>query len=235
MTDEANQQNTNTQEQEDPTAPPRPSELEVLKQRAALMNITHSNNIGVDALRAKIEEKMNGKPEEIVTESTNALEAAALVAEAKQEERADILKEVEAPEPTRVMSVREYMLKTEMKLLRCRINNLDPKKNDLPGEIITVANEYLGTVRKFIPFGEFTDDGFHIPHCIYTFLKSRRFLDVKLKKDKRTGTNQVITRYIPEFSIEILEPLTANEIRELATAQLAVGSVDGIANDEYLS
>ena len=40
----------------------QPTELEVLKARAKLMGISHSGNIGVEALRLKIEEKLNETP-----------------------------------------------------------------------------------------------------------------------------------------------------------------------------
>lgn len=209
----------------DPTAPPRPTELEMLKQRAAAMGISHSNNIGVDALRAKIDAKLKGEPEapeQPAAPQVNPFE----MAQARQAERVDIQKQLESEEePVRQMSLREYMLKEQMKLVRCRITNLDPKKKDLPGEIITVANEYLGTVRKLIPYGEATDEGYHIPFCIYTFLKERRFLSITTKKDKRTGTNQVSSRYVPELSIEVLEPLTREELSQLARAQIAAGSI----------
>jgi len=40
-----------------------PTELQMLKQRATVMGITYSNNIGVEALRAKINAKLNDEEE----------------------------------------------------------------------------------------------------------------------------------------------------------------------------
>jgi hypothetical protein len=111
-----------------------------------------------------------------------------------------------------------------MKLVRLRITNLDPKKKDLPGEIITVANRYLGTVRKYIPFGEVTDNGYHVPYCIYTELQSRQFLNIRTIKDQRTGTNRIETTLAREFALEILPPLTKEELDRLATSQIAAGT-----------
>lgn len=59
--------------------------------------------------------------------------------------------------------------------LRCRVYNLNPAKADLPGEIISVSNRFIGTVRKFIPFGEATENGYHIPRVLVQDLKSRQF------------------------------------------------------------
>lgn len=105
-----------------------------------------------------------------------------------------------------------------MKLVRCQITNLDPKKKDIPGEIITVANQYIGTVRKYIPFGEATIEGYHIPYCIYEFLKNRKFLSIKTRKGSN-GQLVVETSWAPEFAITVLPQLTKEELKKLAAAQ----------------
>lgn len=181
----------------------QPSELEVLKTRAKLIGVTFSNNISVDTLREKIKEKLEGN-----SDSPKA-EVNALTMEATSK-----------PTP----SLRDYLMAEQMKLVRVRITNMDPKKKDIPGEIITVANEYLGTVSKYIPFGEVTDNGYHIPQCLFTELESRRFLNIRVIKDTRTGTNRVETNNAREFALEVLPPLTKDELKDLAIAQAAAGT-----------
>ncbi len=199
MSDE-NALNTETEQQ--------PSELDMLKARAKMIGLTFSNNISVDTLREKIRAKLEDKesPEDKpVVGQVNAL----------------------VPEETpqgKTPTLREYMVNTQMKLVRLRITNLDPKKKDIPGEIITVANEYLGTVRKYIPFGEVTDNGYHVPYCIYTELESRRFLNIRTVKDPRTGTNSVQSTLAREFALEILPQLTQEELARLAASQAANGT-----------
>lgn len=185
----------------------QPSELDMLKSRAKLIGLTFSNNISVETLRAKIRAKIEGKDdvEEQPQDTVNALTMQPAVAVAT---------------PT----LRQYMINEQLKLVRLRITNLDPKKKDIPGEVITVANEYLGTIRKYIPFGEVTDNGYHVPYCIYTELESRRFLNIRVVKDQRTGTNRVETTNAREFALEILPPLTKEELGRLATAQAAAGT-----------
>jgi len=174
------------------------------------MGIEFSNNIGTETLRARIKAKLDGetKPEEPAVEDgeINALTG----------------------EPVNVpkKSLRQQIYEEQMKLVRIRITCMDPKKKDLPGEIFTIANEYLGTVRKFVPFGEVTDDGFHVPYCIYTMLEERRFLNIRTRKDKRTGVEHPETSWAREFAIEILPPLTPDELKRLAIAQAAAGSID---------
>lgn len=185
----------------------QPSELDMLKSRAKLIGLTFSNNISVETLREKIRNKIDGVASEDKPEvaEVNAL----------------------SPENTpqvKTPTLREYMVKEQTKLIRLRITNLDPKKKDIPGEIITVANEYLGTVRKYVPFGEVTDNGYHVPYCIYTELESRRFLNIRTVKDPRTGTNSVQSTLAREFALEILPQLTKEELSKLAASQAANGT-----------
>lgn len=183
-----------------------PSELEVLKQRATLMNIKFSNNISVEKLREKIEAAQVKDEPEVKEAAVNPLGA-------NQESG------------VKKMTLGQKIRAEQTRLIRVRIQNLDPKKKDLPGEIITVANEYMGTVRKFVPFGEVTDNGYHIPYCIYEFLKERKFINITTRKGKN-GLPDIRATEAREFSIEVLPPLTEAELAQLAQAQIAAGSLN---------
>ena len=183
-------------------------ELSVLKQRAKLMGINFSNNISVETLRAQIEAH--------VTER-----------EASSEEQLNPLAgDVAGAAPVSKMTLRQQLMEEQLRLVRVRITNLDPKKKDLPGEILTVGNEFIGTVRKFIPFGEVTDDGYHVPYVLYKLMENRRFLHIRTTKDKRTGKERIETQWAKEFALEVLPPLTEEELKRLANAQAAAGSVE---------
>lgn len=183
-----------------------PSELEVLKQRATLMNIKFSNNISVEKLREKIEAAQAKDEPEVKESAVNPL---------GEKQEAGVKK----------MTLGQKIRAEQTRLIRVRIQNLDPKKKDLPGEIITVANEYMGTVRKFVPFGEVTDNGYHIPYCIYEFLKERKFINITTRKGKN-GLPDIRATEAREFSIEVLPPLTEAELAQLAQAQIAAGSLN---------
>lgn len=176
------------------------AELEALKARAKVMGISFSPKIGIERLRAKIEAKLNPVVEEI-----------------------DPAEETETQRKARI---RKQQREEQMALVRCRIANLNPSKRDLRGEIFTVANKYVGTVRKFIPYGEATDNGYHVPKILYEQLKSRKFLQVNTRNDRSAG-NQIVVdqRWVPEFSIEVLPRLTQEELDKLAAAQAAAGGV----------
>lgn len=236
------------------SAVPQTTELDMLKQRARLMGLTFSNNIGAEALNAKIQAKLDGDaaqqaaPEENddedhdedqdenqeqddePVETTQVKSGGAAAAFSSRDE--DVASARAAAEArakrlsskNKKMSLRQRLLRDAMKMVRVRITNLDPKKKDLPGEIITVANEYIGTVKKYVPFGEVTDNGYHIPHCIYTVLRSKKFLSIKVTK--KNGREHVETQFAKEFALEVLPTLTVDELARLASAQLAAGSVE---------
>lgn len=185
-----------------------PDELTMLKQRASMMGIQFSNNIGLETLRKKIEDKMEGRADSDAAPQINPLAGETTA------------------QPVKRKTLRQKLYDEQMKLVRIRVTNLDPKKKDLPGEVITVANEHLGTVRKFVPFGEVTDDGYHVPYCIYRFMEKRKFLNIRIVKDRRTGVERVESNWVKEFALEVLPQLTPQQIANLKTAQIAAGSVD---------
>lgn len=165
---------------------------------------------------AELLAKVNAAPQ------VNALEASAQVAASKVSTPAAI----KSVKSGKTQSLRQMLYNEQMRLVRIRLTCMDPKKSTLQGEIITVANQHLGTVSKFIPFGEASEEGYHVPYCIYKVLDKRRFLNIRTIKDKRTGVEQPEAKYLKEFAIEVLPPLSEEELKQLGTAQMAAGSVD---------
>ena len=187
-------------------------ELTLLKERAKVMGIPFSNNISLETLRKRVADKMEGKDE---APEVNALTGDPEIAQAMAAKPLD--------QKANAVALRKLMHAKQMRQVRVRITNMDPKKKDLPGEIWTVANEYLGTVRKFVPYGEQTDDGFHIPYCLYRLLDSKRFLHIRDVKDRTTGIVRQDKVWAKEFSLDVLPTLTQGELDRLAAAQAAAG------------
>ena len=229
------------------------SELDMLKQRARLMGLSFSNNIGVEALAAKIQAKLDGDEAKAEAEADAAMQIdaddagdedeipeppeAAPAAPKKVSRPADneavrdflgsTGTSINAPKVVRTskkLSLRQMLRMEAMKLVRLRVTNMDPKKANLPGEFFTVANEYIGTVTKYVPFGEATENGYHVPQCIYEQLKARKFLNIRVTK--KNGREVIHQNWVKEFALEVLPPLNAQEIARLATAQLASGSLN---------
>lgn len=235
-------------------ATPRPDELSMLKQRAKLLGINFSNNIGLEALRAKVNGKLkseDNEPEEefeMVEETAQAVSSdslseaeraelnalrEAVARQSAQAEAATLNKAIglnplagdkAGAQPAAQMTKRQRIIREAMKLVRCQIVNLDPKKKELHGEILCVGNKYIGTVKKFIPFGEQTDNGYHIPKVLYDELESRKFLHITTRRNKANGQIDVKTSYAKEFSITVLPPLTPAELAQLAANQMAASN-----------
>lgn len=202
-----------SQTQDDPIFNYQPTELELLKQRANLMGIAFSDDIDINGLKAKIEEHK---------ENATAKEKASVVDDGSVNNQVEQASQVQT---NNNMNLREYLQREKMRLVRLRITNLDPKKKDLPGEILTVANEYIGTVRKFVPFGEQTDNGYHVPYCLYELMRDRQFLSIKTRKGPK-GQTIVEQQMAREFALEILPPLTEAELARLSAAQQAAGGIE---------
>ena len=219
-------------------------ELQDLKDRADLLGITYKANIGVESLRTKISAVLN---DQATAQQVNALDAApvadtsALAALGLSPQVIALLEMLAGgkalqpgmvPTPAEpVMSrvevdqvERDKQMSEQMKLVRIRIACLNPQKAHVQGEIITVGNRFVGTVRKYVPFGEMTDNGYHVPYIIYTQLKSRQFNQVTTKKGPN-GRVLPIQRLVHEFAIEVLDPLTPAELDALARQQAAAAGM----------
>lgn len=256
-----------------------PSELELLKQRARLLGVEFSNNIGLETLRERVAAKMaaldgddapiNQPNEQLSNEQPNPLDQgddedegddfdAGIEEDASLVEQPAILGttpielkpvapviQADLPDPTksastgspisagegRPLSMRQQIFNENMKLIRLRIQNLDPKKKDLQGEIFTVSNRFLGTVKRYVPYGDSIDDnGWHLPYVIYKELASRKFLQITTTKDRQTKQIKVVKRWAKEFAFEVLPLLTDKELKALAAAQAAAGSIENNAD-----
>lgn len=183
-------------------------ERALLMQRGRMLGVKFPNNISTDKLRDRVNAAIEGntvqegkEDDPVENTAANPLDSSAKSA--------------------KPVSFRKALRDENMRLVRVRITNLDPKKADLPGEVVTFSNEILGTVRKFIPFGDESDSGYHIPYCLYKLLKSRRFAQIQTKKDRRTGRPVTTVRHVPEYNLEILPQLTRLELENLANEQRA--------------
>jgi len=132
--------------------------------------------------------------------------------------------EVKAESKVTLKELRDQKTAEETKLIRIRLAVMNPNKKNWRGEVITIANPVIGTVKKFVPFdASFYENGYHVPNCIYKALKNRKFLNIIT--DPKTHALKG-TQYVPEFSIEVLPALTPLELKRLAQDQRAGNRID---------
>lgn len=124
------------------------------------------------------------------------------------------------PKEKRTQIIRAIQRHENLRLIRCQIYNNNPAKNELKGEIVSVQNKYLGTVRKFIPFGDATKNGYHIPKILVDMLRGRQYQTMKSVKNP-DGTERPESTLAPEFTIIEMAPLTKEELDKLAASQRA--------------
>lgn len=177
-------------------------ELDTLKARADLMGIKYKANIGIESLKAKIQVRLDSEDGDEEDEPVKKTASQTLSGKALEQH------------------IRDTQMGEQLRLVRVRISCLNPAKAGLQGEILTVANRYIGTVRKYVPYGEATDNGYHVPFVLLEELRSRKFNSIKTKKGSM-GNIEVSQRLVPEFAIEELPALTGAELAKLAAAQLA--------------
>ena len=182
-------------------------EREALKARCQLLGIQTQGNQSNETLRALIRAKQD------------EMDAAARQANPVAFDEA-----VETSEG-RTPSLREYLKTEALKLVRVRISCMNPQLAKMGSVIITTGNEYTGTVRKVVFFGEKTENGYHIPQIILNVLQRRKFQQVVEERNHK-GHLVPRARWMKEFNIEILPPLTQKELNALKDRQLATNSID---------
>lgn len=217
-----------------------PDERAALRERAKLLGITHSPNISNALLRDRISAKLNdtpdpgepgvtdlassedpyGKPDDDDSPAVMDDVAPEQIAQRLQASASNV-KTVNGSKPLtkkqQIQAEREKQWAEQLRLVRVKIACLNPSKKELKGEIISVSNKFLGTVKKFVPFGEVTDNGYHIPFVIYTELLGRQFQHITV--EKKNGTSLPKHQLVREFAIELLPDLTPDQLANLARTQ----------------
>lgn len=174
-------------------------ELATLKERATLLGLTFHPSIGVEKLREKVAEKLA---------EGEAKPLAAAVAE---------------PEVESVNAKRTRQKREAMALVRIRVACMNPAKKEWDGEIFTVGNATIGSVKKYVPFN--TEEGWHVPNVIYQMMKERT-CQIFVAGKSKNGVTTRQGKLIKEFSIEVLDPLTKAELHELAQRQAMAKAID---------
>ena len=174
-----------------------PDELASLKQRADMLGISYHPSIGLEKLRDKVNAALTPQEEEAPKETKSAVES----------------------ETQRRIRLRDEAAK----LVRIRVTCMNPNKKEWEGEIITAGNAGVGTYKKYVPFN--ADEGWHVPNIIYQVLKDRE-CQVFYTVTGPRGNKFRKGKLIKEFAIEVLPPLSEDELKDLAQRQAMAKSVD---------
>lgn len=192
-------------QEEDEQELKQPTRLESLKTKADKLGIKYKSNISETALAKKIES--------VLSDESTAKDESDEVDESEQDDE-----EEEAPKPKAKKLDKASERKRSQKLVRVIVRPLDPRRTQLDGELVMTGNAAIGTTGKFVPFN--IEAGFHIPEIIYNTLKDRTFTEFYTVQDKDSNEHTK-SRQKKAFIIEVLDPLSEEEIQEIKIRQQA--------------
>ena len=202
-------------------------ELKAKKAYAREVGIEFHPSVGMATIDSLIQAKLNGKEmqEEIpISEAPNEVDKTMEVTENTTRDCSNLT----IPPPIvggkklymDEKEFRQYMSKEDKinanRLVRCRIVCMNPSKRNWTGEYISAGSSAIGTFKKFIPYN--IDEPYHVPEIIYNYLKERK---CRIGTTVKLPNGQEVNRYklINEYAIEVLPPLTQEELKDLAQRQ----------------
>jgi len=200
--------------------PEQKEELRILKSTATKAGIKFAANAGLQTMRDLVRKELApSSNSHIVTEAgdisaeqeqlnkmkdKNSMEARALRARI----RMPVLPEFQS-KIKRTQTAREAC----GKLVRIIAHNNSPLMKEWQGEILTASND-LGTWRKYVQF----DVEWHVPTIILNLMREKKYSHFYSKKNSEGQTIRKV-RMLPTYNIELLEPLTKEELKDLAKLQ----------------
>ena len=188
-------------------------ELKSLKERADLVGMKYHHKVGAKKLKALLEAHMSGETLEAAEEAKKQAKAAKKAAKAAAKANEPI------PETPNQRALR--LRKEAGRLVRIRVSCMNPNKKDYDGEIFAVSNSVVGTFKKFVPFNN--DAGWHVPQIILNHLLEKEcqiFHTVTINGRKvRKG------KLIKELNVQIMDPLTIEELHDLQQQQAMAGGL----------
>lgn len=226
--------------------------VEELREAATSMNIKFSGNTGEGTLRTKLEDLLSSDLNELEVENHSESQNDAQSEADKEASALDALlnapDEFPIQEPVKVTrdkgpsvaemlkmdaskiqdkNLRRQVVRTQaLRLVRVKITNVDPNDVQLSGGIITAMNQYTGKVSKYIPYGEESENGYHVPQILLNVLKAQKFALRKEIKGGQFGVKKYKTTMVHKFNIEVLPNLNTEELRNLADHQRASHAID---------
>lgn len=171
-----------------------------LKKRADLLGISYKSNTSIATLQKAINDKLNESVggEDKNTAESNSPEAVATKA-----------------------SITEDAYKKAMKLHRVIITPMESNKAaNHERELFCAGNTLVGTVKRVVEFGE----PWHVEHILLNSIKEKKYQMFVSKKNAQ-GVSVTSAKLVPAYSIAYLDPLTPEELEELADQQIRTRSL----------
>lgn len=195
--------------------------IDVLKERARNLGISHSPNIGEAKLAEKIDQYL------LDTQGINDNDG--LDDDDTEDGDLSIKRRQSTPKKSEA-EIKADARKQAQLLVRVNVTPNDPRCIQLNGELILTGNALTGTIGKFVPFN--TPRGYLIPQSILNVLKDRTYTHFRYRKDQYNNDIPYPVQR-KAFHIEIMKPLTQKQIDAIAKRQMAAARWDEEQDDVF--
>ena len=193
------------------------NQIKVLREQADKLGITYHHKHGADKLRAMIGELLLADPAKagLLLSDGQILESAALAGPVESTVEPNLEYEPITGDEYKILSQKKARLQVGA-LRRIKFTNMNQMKKAWPGEPISVGSARLGTFKKYVFFN---GEPYHVPQIIYDVMKERMCSSFYTVTNKRGGDIRK-SKLIHEYAITDLDPLTPQELKDLADRQM---------------
>lgn len=220
------------------------TELDDVRAGATSLGLTYSGNSKIASLKGKIIDFLSGDVQEDDEDAVGLNDIGNMLNEVLDADGAEepiqisVLKKRPAPLSDHDLinmdhvheedpGLRRRIVRAKaLRMVRVRVQALDPGESQLNGVIITARNKYTGKISKYVPFASEVSVGYYVPKIILDHMAELKFPRRIEKKGAKFGIKQYQTIMSPKYSIEFLPHLTKKEIEDLAVAQRSSGAID---------
>jgi hypothetical protein len=208
--------------------------IEEVRQAANNLDVRYSGNSGINTIKSNIIAALANKTITVTNRVTPDISGVPsfLTEEPKTPQIQDTPKPIipkklevhdllnmNAAEAKNPALARAIVRAQALRLTRVKVTNLNPADSALQGGIITIQNKYV-KVSRYVPYGgDEESEGYHVEQIILNHLLNQKFPMRKLIKGNRTGVKQYRTILVPKFSVQVLPPLTKDELKAMADRQ----------------
>lgn len=222
----------------EPETPVTKPEIEVLRERADALGLKYRSNTGVEKLRALVNAALNGDTPPPSDEDEEGEDEAALasqeapavntsipkpevaVASAPVAQKAVIVEAVAPRKLTKNEKIHQMRLEAR-KLVRVRITCHNPNKAELEAEYFTFGNDYV-SITRLVPF----ETEWHVEQALLDMIREKKYQHFYSKKNGPGMPETREAKLVREYAIEILPPLTPEELADLRSQQAINNSID---------
>ena len=196
-------------------------ELDALKKQADIMGLAYHPRQGLKKLKKIVEDHLAKTGKEVkqahAEQAQQAVNTVQPIPDASTATAADAPYNLQTGAAETIGQKRNRVRKNATRLVRFRLTCMNPNKKGWSIQQFAVGNRSVGTIKRYIPFNA---PAWHCEEMLLRSIQERKFIDFYEVKDRK-GRPYKKHRLVKEFAIEILPPLTEQEIIDLKAQQQA--------------